>query len=181
MVMGMILQVLEETVTDIGGDGLWDQVTEEAGVSAVYSRFDRYPSSDFLAIVEAVANTLSISMDEAMAIGGEKAFPHLFRRWPDGGASYTDAVSLIGDLDLVIHAEVRTWAPHSDPPTFDIQPKDDGYVVSYTSARGLVPFCQGLLKGAFTHFGTSCDVEIMLTEGTTTSFSVRPTDPLRSG
>lgn len=170
--MGLIMQVLEETVTEIGGDDLWGQVTDETGVPEIYSRFDRYPGSDFLAVIEVVAKKLSVTIDEAMTLGGEKAFPHLFGRWPDGGANYHDAVSLIADLDEVIHAEVKRWSPESEPPGFDVTPDGDDYLVRYSSPRGLVSFCCGLLMGAFSHFGTPAKVVIESTEGDVTEFRV---------
>ena len=173
--MGLVMQVLEETVTDLGGDELWGQVTEDAGVSAVFSRFDRYPGSDFLAIVEAVANKLSVTIDDAMVIGGEKAFPHLYERWPSESRHYDDAVSLIADLDEVIHAEVRRWAPDSEPPRFEIRPDADEYIIRYSSSRSLSHFCRGLLQGAFRHFDTPREVEIDFTDGTTTQFRSRRT------
>ena len=97
--MGIILQVVQETVVEVGGEDLWDVMTERAGVDGIYSRLDSYPMSEFLALLDALAAELSLSVDEAMAVAGERAFPHLYSRWPEDQRHYEDPISLIEALN----------------------------------------------------------------------------------
>ena len=158
--MGLILQVVEETVVEVGGEDLWDVMTERAGVEGIYSRLDSYPMSEFLALLDALAAELSLSVDETMAVAGERAFPHLYSRWPEDQRHYEDPISLIEALNQVIHSEVRGWTENANPPLFSIYSDGSDHIIRYDSARGLVQLCRGLIKGVFAWFDWDCEVVV---------------------
>lgn len=156
---GVLFNVVEDVVTVTASADAWDDVLDAADVSGSYTSLGNYPDAELSAIVEQVADTVDLSVDDTLRLSGRLGFEHLVARAPALIAPYPDWRSVIVALDDIIHPEVLKVYPDAEVPRFTVVDDSDGLVVEYVSARGLCALADGLIIGC----GAWYDVALSVT------------------
>ena len=136
----------------------------EAALSTggAYTAVGNYPSAEFTDLVEALARMEGTPADEVMRDFGVAAFSQFGSLHPAWIEAMPDLYSLLSQIENMIHTEVRKLYADSRPPLVNAWREEDGSItVTYSSHRGLVSLCQGLIQGAARHYDDDCDVSVV--------------------
>ncbi|MDH4074803.1 MAG: heme NO-binding domain-containing protein [Acidimicrobiia bacterium] len=156
---GVIFNVVEEVVTDLWSDDLWDQVIEGAGVTGAYTALGDYPDADLHALVASASALSGIEPPDLLRAIGRRALPQLIDRLPDAAAGAGDAETLLRRVNDIIHPEVLKLYPDAIPPVFEFVESPAGLQVTYRSARRLGQLAVGLIEGCGDRFDQTTTVE----------------------
>jgi len=163
---GVIFNSLAEAIIEIGGEDMWDDLLVRAGLSGAYTSLGSYDEGDLALLIGAAAEVLDVSEEEATVYAGRLVTPKLADRHSDLVASHTDTISLLCDLNDVIHPEVRKLYPNAQVPDFTtLHRGPDQLVLRYQSERNLVSLATGLILGAAELFDETVEIETEPTEG----------------
>jgi hypothetical protein len=136
----------------------------EAALSTrgAYTAVGNYPSAEFTDLVETLARMEGTPTDEVMRDFGVAAFSQFGSLHPAWIETMPDLYSLLSQIESMIHTEVRKLYADSRPPLINAWREEDGSItVTYSSHRGLVSLCQGLIQGAARHYDNDCDVSVV--------------------
>lgn len=136
----------------------------EAALSTggAYTAVGNYPSAEFTDLVETLARMEGTPTDEVMRDFGVAAFSQFGSLHPAWIEAMPDLYSLLSQIESMIHTEVRKLYADSRPPLINAWREEDGSItVTYSSQRGLVSLCQGLIQGAARHYDDDCDVSVV--------------------
>lgn len=156
---GLLFNVVEDVVIEAFSADAWDDVLDVAGVSGSYTSLGSYRDADLFAIVQAIAELASLSVDDTLKLAGRLGFKHLARRSPALVEPIDGWRELVISLDGIIHPEVRKVYPGAEVPGFATLEIGDALQVTYTSQRGLCALAEGLMRGAGAWFGRELSVE----------------------
>lgn len=160
---GMVNQAVRDLATTLGGDPLWQQIRERAGVDVeVFVAMEPYDDAVTYRLVEAASAILGMSPDEVLeafgvhwvAYTGQVGYGPLFTAM---GATLPE---FLRNLDAM-HTRIALSMAALQPPSFTSEELADGRLrVRYWSQRdGLSPMVRGLLKGLGPLFGLDVEVE----------------------
>lgn len=79
---GIIFNITELAVTEALGAETWEDLLDASGVSGVYSALGDYPASELVALAQAAADHLGITLEETLVWVGENVIPTLADRYP---------------------------------------------------------------------------------------------------
>lgn len=158
---GIIFNVVEEVLEDVGGQGTWDSVLSKADDPGVYTSVGNYPDERLARLVAASAEHLEVSQADVLQTVGRKGIGVLAARYPTLFEQAGDLGTFLAGLDDTIHAEVRKIYEGAAPPGFSMAEVDDGFDLTYTSARHLPELAVGFILGSADHFGTPVTVDYL--------------------
>ena len=157
---GIVFNLLEHCVRQECGEDAWDSVLESAGLEGAYASLGSYPDEDLGRIVAAASEAFKMTPDGVTRWFGRSALPLLAEKYPSLFAKHGSARSFLLSLNDIIHPEVRKLYPGVDVPEFEYDTSsDETLVMTYTSARRLCSFAEGLIEGAAQHFGEELKIE----------------------
>jgi predicted hydrocarbon binding protein len=155
-VKGIIFNLLEQVVTDELGEETWERVLDEAGVDGAYTAVGTYEHEELHNLARTAARLTGKTDDEIVRWFGERAVPLLIERYPQLFEAHSSTISLLLQLNDVIHPEV----PGAYAPEFDVDWIDEqSLALGYESYRDLCLFAEGLVQGTAAHFGESVTIE----------------------
>jgi hypothetical protein len=145
-----------------GTDTLIQKVEPSLSTGGAYTAVGNYPAAEFAVLVDGLAEIEGTSADKIMRDFGIAAFSQLGSLHPSWVEAMPDLYSLLNRIESMIHTEVRKLYADSRPPLIKAWREDDGTItVSYSSHRGLVSLCQGLIEGAARHYSDDSDVSVV--------------------
>lgn len=157
---GVIFNLLEDVVVDAYGERIWDEALDEASLEGAYTSLGNYDDAEMIALLSVVADTLSVSDDEALRWFGRRAMPKMAARWPEFFAPHRTSVPFLRTLNSVIHPEVRKLYTGTDCPHFDFDSTTEkSLVIGYRSPRKLCGLAHGFILGAGDHYGETLSVQ----------------------
>jgi hypothetical protein len=157
---GIIFNLLEHVVTDEHGEQTWERVLDSAGVDGAYTAVGTYDHEELHTLVRSAARVLGKTDDEIIRWFGERSVPLLIGRYPQLFETHDSTISLLLELNDVIHPEVRKLFPGAYAPEFDVEWIDERVLaLGYESYRDLCLFAEGLVQGTAAHFGESVAIE----------------------
>jgi hypothetical protein len=155
---GILLNVVEDVVTEAMSPDAWDDVIDAAGVDGSYTSLATYPDAELTAIVAAIAAAADLSTEDTLTLAGRLGFKHLARRVPHVLDEIDGWQQLVCSLDDIIHPEVRKIYPDAEVPGFATTDIDGGLRVVYTSRRQLCALAEGLIVGGGEWYGRDLEV-----------------------
>lgn len=153
---GLVNKAIEDLALSIGGEETWKRIKNEAGVDVLgFVSMDAYPDQMTYALVGAASKVLDMPAEEILRAFGRHWVLYTARQ--GYGPLLNSAGNSIGEflanLDA-LHARVGLTMPDLRPPSFEVEPAGDNFVVRYFSEReGLAPMVVGLLEGVGERFG----------------------------
>lgn len=153
---GMMHRAIRQMVIDRAGTAMWDGVERELGVGpAEFISATVHPDTLTLAMMEAAAERLDLSMAECMRLFGQY-WVHFAESGPYAAIMDfvgQDLPGFIENLDRM-HMAVVAAMPDARVPGFALISNDGKtMVVRYQSGRqGLEPMVGGLLEGLLARF-----------------------------
>ncbi len=162
---GVIFNAAAEAVIALGGDDLWDELLDAAGLDGAYTSLGSYDDAELIALVVAAAEKLDMSVEETTEFIGERVFPGLARRHENLVAEHDDTVSLLCALNDVIHPEVLKLYPDASVPDFTTLEREGKRLkLLYRSQRNIPALAAGLIRGAANLFAEDVDIAVTTTD-----------------
>ncbi len=158
---GVIFNSLADAIVQIGGEDLWDDLLDRAGLDGSYTSLGSYGDDEFLALVTAAAEVLGRTVEDMVGYVGELLAPQLAGRHPELVGEHPDAISLLCALNDVIHPEVLKLYPDASVPDFTTLRRNGRQLdLLYRSGRNLPTLAAGLIRGAAALYGESVAMQI---------------------
>lgn len=156
---GIIFNLLEEVVVQRFSERHWDGLLRAAAVEGVYTSLGNYPSTDFVALIDALAIRGKTSVESILRWFGCNAMPYLAARYPGFLSDHDGLRNFLLSLNDVPQGEVRKVYPGADVPLFDFHSvlgaADDTampLLVRYQSPEELCWLAEGFIQGAASHY-----------------------------
>lgn len=158
-VKGIIFNITELAVTEALGAEVWEDLLDASGVAGVYSALGDYPASELVAISQAAADHLGITLEETLVWVGENVVPTLADRYPQF-FEHDNTIEFIQTLDGLVHEEVRKLYEGADPPRFEVEPVGPNRVlITYSSRRCMAALAHGMIQGTAAQYGEQVVIE----------------------
>lgn len=155
-----------------------DRVLARAGVRGAYTAHGTYPDAEAYALIEALAEEREVAPETVQRDCGRRLFARFAGHHPEWVDPHADPIALLERLEDHVHASVRMVYADSAPPRFDgVRLDGGGFRLTYRSHRGMAALAEGLLRGAFDHYGLDVTLEAQWlepTDGTHARFDVWP-------
>jgi hypothetical protein len=158
---GVIAACLQELVKEKFGNEKWEEALKKAGVDPTtkFMPIQDIDDQAVLKVINSVCGVLHITLLQAADVFGEYWVNTYARKLY--GMYYnkaTNAKDFLLKMDNVHEITTRT-VKNARPPRFEYEWKDDKtLIMTYKSARGLIDFLVGLVKGVGIYFKESLKV-----------------------
>jgi hypothetical protein len=160
-VLGLVFtELLAELERTASLDGV-DRVLAEAGVRGAYTAYGNYPDAEAHALIHALAAERGDPVEAVQRTCGRRLFARFAAHHPEWVDPHADPIALLERLEDHVHASVRMVYADADPPRFDgVRLDGGGFRLTYRSHRGMAALAEGLLRGAFDHYGLDVRLEV---------------------
>lgn len=155
---GLVNKAVQEMVTNLYGEGMWEKVRERAGVEAeLFLSNEAYPDEVTYRLVAAASELSGVAAEQILFAFGEHWVLHTARH---GYGSLMDAAgkSLAEFLRNLpnFHTRIAMIFPKLSPPRFEVSDETAGslHLHYFTHRPGLTEFVRGLLAGLGSKYGT---------------------------
>lgn len=158
---GILFNCVADAVIEMGGDDLWDEVLQDAGLVGAYTSLGSYADGELVALTYAAAARLDVPADQAMEWVGSAVVSKLVQRHLQLVENYDCTFDLLCALNSVIHPEVLKLYPEAVVPEFNVLHRNgDTLSLRYRSARNLVGLATGLIRGASALYGEELEITV---------------------
>lgn len=171
-----LLKMAEESFGEEAVDEVLDACDLASG--GAYTTVGTYPCSELVEIVTQLSAKSGIPGAELQRKFGHWMMDMFAEHYPDFFKDKADSFDMLEAIDGEVHVEVRKLYPDAELPRFQTERTEDGALnMHYTSARPLVPFCQGLIEATLEEFKETGSVEMLRQDADNTGaiFAVRRT------
>ncbi len=153
---GIVFTEFLEMVEDSFGDEIADAVIEscELPSGGAYTAVGTYEAAEMVALVSKLAELSENQVPDLLRAFGQHLFGRFYQLYPGFFEDVEGALDFITNVEGYIHVEVRKLYPDAELPSFEYARLESGEVdLYYTSPRRFDAFAEGLILGAFAHFG----------------------------
>jgi hypothetical protein len=164
---GMVFTELMEFVEEQFGFDVADAVVEKSKTSTdgVFTQAGNYPFEDLLSLVVTLSEEVNVPVPDLVKAYGRHLFGIIVKLYPPMIAGFDNPLKFIAQVDTFIHPEVLKLYPDADLPEFQMISLDGNVlVIDYISAKGLVPFAEGLSLGCGDYFDRELDISYEVLE-----------------
>lgn len=155
---GVILNVVEEVVSEQFGEDTWDDLLADAGLDGAYTALGNYDDAELAALVRAASRRLRTTDEDVLRLVGRLGFQHLARRYPPLLVDHRSSRTVLADLNGVIHPQVLSLHPGASVPDFGFSEGPTHVRLVYRSSRQLCHLAEGLALGLAHHFDELVEV-----------------------
>ena len=156
---GVIFNLVEDVVRREHGDGFWDDVIDDSGVSGAYTSLGTYSDSELETLAVTVGERIDAQPDAVVRHVGHEGIAMLAERYPEFFTPHVDARSFLLSLNTVVHPEVRRLFPGAMVPEFAHRfPSPDVVELVYAGQRGRCDLAEGLIAGAGDYYDERLEV-----------------------
>lgn len=157
---GIVFNLYQSVFIDKYGEDAWDELLDAVDIEGVYSTLGTYADGEFLKLVTATSERVSLTVPEIVQWFGRESIPMMAVQFPELFSAHSALRSFLLTLNDVIHPEVRKLYPEADVPVFDYDVSSpEVLVMSYQSSRKLCDFAIGLIEGAGRHFSEAVTID----------------------
>ena len=158
---GVVFTVFLEMVEEQFSMDMVDDILQETKPAngGAYTSVGTYPHEEMVALVVSLSRHSKIPVPDLLKAFGAHLFMQFTKLYPDLIVNMPDAFSLLTSIEGVIHAEVRKLYPDAQLPCFEVErPDARTLVMIYRSVRHVEDLCEGLIRGAISHYAEAIDI-----------------------
>jgi hypothetical protein len=186
---GVVIKSFEAFLEEGGHEALADEAfsLESLSSNGAYTNVGNYPASDLISMVVHISETTGQPAGLLVRDFGEYLFHVLASAHADIIKGFSSCVDMLAGIESVIHRDVRKLYSSAELPRFDIEARDgdDSITLVYQSSRPFADLAEGLIKGAFAHYGIKKVASLkrydVATDGTHSKFEVAVNDGNSAG
>lgn len=175
---GLIFTEFLEMVESKWGLSTVDSIIGNAGLpnKGSYTAVGTYPHGEMVRLVVALHEQIHVPVPELLKVFGECLFDSLSKNYGYMMAGESDSLTLLQNIEDVIHVEVKKLYPESNPPMFDGERLDHHTLrLHYKSHRSMADVAEGLILGCGKFYKDELSIERIGSnkDGTEVSFLIR--------
>lgn len=177
----MVFKAFEAHVARHMGEDMLDEALDQPGLTngGAYTSVGVYPHDDLLALVGFVSERSGVPPSALVRQFGHELFGRLADGHREVIAGFSGCIDMLAGIETVIHRNVRKLYSDTELPGFAVLAREDETYLrlAYRSARPFADLAEGLIEGAFDHYGvrevaTLCR-ENSAPDGTSCTFTIR--------
>ncbi len=152
---GLIFREFFLFAEDATSKGFVEDMIRAANPSGTenYDALGPYDENQLFAMMDFLGKRTGYDKPELCHDFGRRLFQRFTELHPELFVSQTNAIDFLEGIEAHIHEQVRSLAPKSRPPQFDIsRPQPNELVMHYQSHRPLADLCAGLIEAAMDHY-----------------------------
>ena len=177
---GVVFKTFEAFVEERFGDDLIDAALQIDGLSSggAFTTIGNYPHSDLVSIVVFISERTGLPVSQLVREFGASLFHVLAGAHGVIMPKFSSCVDMLAGIEAVIHRDVRKLYSHTELPQFDVESRDGDRSVRivYRSGRGFADLAEGLILGAFEHYGVKTLASLtrydLASDGTHAAFEI---------
>ncbi|MFT4541368.1 MAG: hypothetical protein ACI841_004585 [Planctomycetota bacterium] len=153
---GVVFTEFLDMVEDSFGDEIVDTMIDNCDLASggAYTAVGTYDVAEMIALVGELSQQSGDSVPDLLRVFGRHLFGRFSELYPWLFEGVHDPLEFIVNVEGYIHVEVSKLYPDAELPSFEHTTNESGEVeLTYTSPRRLDTFAEGLILGAFDHFG----------------------------
>ena len=155
---GVLMNVVEEAVSQEWGEDMWDDLLADAEVEGAYTALGNYSDDELMDLAEAASGRLSVPVEDVVRVLGRLSFAPLSNRYPAFAAAAGSLREFLPMVNDMIHPEVLKLYPGASVPRFALRDDGEANQHDYESVRDMCVLAEGLVLGAADQFGESVTV-----------------------
>lgn len=132
----------------------------EDPIEGAYHSVAYYDHMQLVNLVIALHKETQIPSSDLLLTYGRYLFSKLAGLHPSLVENVHDSLTLLENIEGLIHAEVKKLYPDANPPKFDCRRLDlDILHMTYRSHRSMGDVAEGLMQGCADHFGETIQIQ----------------------
>lgn len=158
---GIVFCEFLEMVESEDGFDMVDRLIESAKPPSggSYTSVGTYDHAELVALLIAYSGQKNQPVPDLLRAFGKYLFGRFVVLYPVFFENKRTAFDFLSHIDSYIHAEVRKLYPDAELPKFTHRVLDDDRLeLTYSSAKHLPDFAEGLMLGCFEHFGEKVEL-----------------------
>ena len=158
---GIVFCEFLEMVESVDGLEMIDELLESSKLPSggTYTAVGTYDHAELVALLIAYSSRKNLSVPDLLRGFGQYLFGRFVVLYPVFFENKRSAFDFLSHIDSYIHVEVRKLYPDAELPTFTHRIIDDNRLeLTYTSAKHLPDFAEGLMRGCIHHFGENIEL-----------------------
>ena len=152
---GIIFTEFLEMVEDKFGFDMLDTIIADAHdpQDGAYTAINTYSHTQLVDLVVALHKKTEIPLPDLLQVYGRHLFEKLAENYPSLIEGITDPFTMLVDIEVLIHTEVRKLYPEANPPKFYGKILDENTLeLTYESHRSMGDVAEGLIMGCGDYF-----------------------------
>lgn len=162
---GMVFKLFEDHVLEACGADTLDALLsiESLSTAGAYTAVGNYDHRDLEVMVGHLATLTNQAEREILMNFGQVLFGALAAGHPAIMAKFNTCIGLLANIETVIHRDVEKLYRNTDLPRFHVNSRDGDRALSlvYQSTKPFADMAEGLIKGAFVHFGVADRAQLL--------------------
>ena len=158
---GLVFTELLKMADSVVGEQKVDAVLDRCPLSSggAYNAVGNYPCSELATLSREFSSEARTDVDTLQNAFGKWMLKHFTETQIGYFDAKSNAFDMLESIESEVHAEVLKLYPDAELPHFTSErPAPDTFVFTYSSPRGLVAFCQGLIEGCIAYYGETISV-----------------------
>lgn len=157
---GIVFCEFLDMVESEDGIGMVDALIETSQVPSggAYTAVGTYDHSELVALLLVYSGRKNLPVPDLLRAFGRHLFGRFVVLYPVFFENKRTVFDFLSHIDSYIHVEVRKLYPDAELPTFTHRVVDDRLELTYTSAKHLPDFAEGLMRGCIDHFGEAIEL-----------------------
>jgi len=152
---GIVFVKFLELVEENWSPDFAEQLIEECNLPSggAYTAVGTYPHEEIVTLVVKLSEMSNIPVPDLLKTYGHFLFGQFAALYPGFFEGVDSSIDFVGQIEDVIHVEVRKLYPDAELPKFEvIERTPDLLVIKYRSERHLGDLAEGLILSAIDHF-----------------------------
>lgn len=176
---GIVFSELIEMVEQDLGIETADRMIQNSHLSnqGAFTAVGTYDHRELLKMVATLSEDTGVPVPTLVQTFGRYLFSRFSELYPVFFEGVQNSLEFLGNVDHVIHLEVRKLYPDAELPKFEMHRlSPDVYELQYSSQRPLADLAEGLILACIEYFDDSIDVkrtDLANIDGTNASFELR--------
>ncbi len=152
---GIMFNIFESFIIKNFNDEAWEEILEDSCVDeTVFISPRSYDDNIFATLLNTALQLKQLPIEKTLVSFGRFAFSKLAKHSHHLVEKYDNPISLLEELDGIIHVEVRKIFKGAETPKFIAKRIDDENLeLTYISKRNLPYLVEGLIYGLADYFG----------------------------
>ena len=177
---GIVFREFLQMVENKFGYNLVDQIIIDSKIDSngVYTSVGTYPHEELFLLVQELSKKIDVPISQLLTVYGEYVFDKFMGAYPYLTEKYSDAFSLLSQIEDTIHVAVLKLYPDAQLPTITtILQTEDELKLEYFSSRKMGNFAEGMIKSCLNYFNEQATVktEVLSSDQSKILFTIKKT------
>ncbi|BAX80455.1 heme NO-binding domain-containing protein [Labilibaculum antarcticum] len=177
---GIVFREFLQMVEKKFGYNLVDQIIIDSKIESngAYTSVGTYPHEELFLLVKELSKNIDVPFSQLLTVYGEYVFDKFMSAYPHLTEKYTDAFTLLYNIEDTIHVEVLKLYPDAQLPSIlTISKTEQELILEYSSSRKMGDFAEGMITSCLKYFNEEATVkkEVLNSDQSKVLFTIKKT------